>query len=82
MNHTIEDFIVHHIAEKRGISADDIQRDADLFDSGYVDSLGVFNMMMSLEDEFGIRFIEDDLINPGISTVCGLAAIIAGKRDH
>ena len=30
----------------------------------------------------GIRFIEDDLINPGISTVCGLAAIIAGKRSH
>ena len=39
-------------------------------------------MMLSLEDEFGIRFIEDDLINPNINTVCALAAIIAGKRGH
>lgn len=82
MNNPIEDFIVRHIADKRGITTDEIRRDADLFDNGYVDSLGVFNMMLSLEDEFGIRFVEDDLINPTINTVCGLAAIIAGKRGH
>ncbi|MCP5429624.1 MAG: acyl carrier protein [Chromatiaceae bacterium] len=82
MNNPIEDFIVRHIADKHGITTDEIRRDADLFDNGYVDSLGVFNMMLSLEAEFGIRFIEDDLINPNINTVCGLAAIIAGKRGH
>lgn len=80
MNIQIEDFIVRHIADRRGLESDEIRRDVDLFEHGYIDSLGVFNMMLSLEDEFGVRFIEDDLVDPQINTVCGLAAIIAGKR--
>ncbi len=80
MSKAIEEFIARHIADKRGLPLNDIQHDADLFESGYVDSLGVFNMVMSLEDEFGIRFAENDLVDPRMSTVSGIAEIIQTKR--
>ena len=79
MNRSIEDFIVAHIAERRGMDPAQIAPDADLFEHGYIDSLGVFNMIMTLEDEFGIRFTEQDLINPAVNTVKGLTALIASK---
>ena len=76
----IEAFIVRHIADRHGIESTGIERDADLFDRGYVDSLGVFNMMMVLEENFGIRFSEYDMVDPRINTVSGLAAIIDDKQ--
>jgi len=80
MSKAIEAFIAQHIADKRGLPLSDIHHDVDMFESGYVDSLGVFNMMMSLEDEFGVRFAENDLVDPRMSTVSGIAEIIHAKR--
>lgn len=80
MTSTIENFIVRHLADIRGLEVVDIERDADLFEHGYIDSLGVFNLMMLLEDTFDVRLGEDELIDPKINTVAGLAAVIAHKR--
>lgn len=82
MNTRIEDFIVRHIADRRGLDTADIALDADLFEQGYIDSLGVFTMIMALEDEFSVRFGEDELVSPSINTVQGLVAVIASKAGE
>lgn len=79
MNPSIEAFIVAHIVERRGIDPAVVDVEEDLFEQGHMDSLGVFNMMMTLEDKFGLRFTEQDLVNPSINTVRGLAGLIASK---
>ncbi|MCB1722518.1 MAG: acyl carrier protein [Chromatiaceae bacterium] len=76
MSQQIEDYIVTHIAERRGIAEGEVDRQADMFENGYIDSLAVFNMILLLEERFGVRLTEQTLVDPSIYTVHGLAATI------
>lgn len=82
MTGAVAEFIVRHIADRRGVSADEIDCQADMFETGYIDSLGVFSMIVLLEEEFGIRFSEQELIDPALYTVTGLASSIASKSAN
>ena len=39
---------VADIADRHGIESDEIAPEADLFEQGYIDSLGVFNLLPAL----------------------------------
>lgn len=79
MTMQIEEYIVRHIAERRGIAANEVDRHCDMFERGYVDSLAVFNMIVLLEEQFGVQLSEDELVDPSLYTVHGLAAAIGDK---
>jgi acyl carrier protein len=51
-------------------------RHAQLFDEGYVDSVGVIELLEFIKQEFGVEIPDEDLFSPDFSTVAGIGAII------
>jgi len=51
-------------------------RNADLFEDGYVDSIGVIELLAFLEGEFGVEVPEDDLLSDDFSSISGIAEIV------
>lgn len=56
---------------------------AELFDSGYIGSLGIVCLTAYIEQEFGVTLTEEDLFDPNFTTIDGMAEIIAARtRDN
>ena len=77
---TIERFI----RETAEIPEEDSEftRIAQLFDAGYVDSLGVVTLMEFIESFFGIELAEEDLFAERFATIDGMSEIIADRLPH
>jgi acyl carrier protein len=54
--------------------------DIDIFERGYVDSVGVVELLAFLAREFGVEVPEEDLLSDEFSTVAGIARIIRRLR--
>ena len=54
-------------------------RGAQLFDAGYVDSLGVVSLMEFVETSFGIDLEEEDFFDEKFTTIDGMSQIIADR---
>ncbi len=65
------------IAEQLCISTDDIKDDANIVDDLGADSLDVVELLMTLEDEFGIN-VPDDKVED-IKTIPAIVALIDKK---
>ncbi len=76
--HAIERFVrvIGRVAD------DDMQfgRSVELFDAGYVDSLGIVALTAFLEDTFGVTLTEEDLFDPRFTTIAGMAEIVISRR--
>lgn len=55
-------------------------RDVMLFDAGYVDSMGVNEVLVFLETEFGVRIPDEDLLDDRFQTIDGMAQAVARLR--
>ena len=51
-------------------------RDAHLFESGYVDSAGVVELIAFLESRFDISLGDDQVFSEEFTTINGIAAIV------
>jgi acyl carrier protein len=51
-------------------------RTTDLFEAGYVDSVGVVELLQFLEVEFGVEIPEDDLLSDDFARIDGIAAAV------
>jgi acyl carrier protein len=56
-------------------------RTVDLFEDGYVDSIGVIELIQFLEKTFAIDIPEADLFSPEFSTIDGIARIVTRNRS-
>lgn len=56
-------------------------REVDLFDLGYVDSAGIVALVAWIEERYDLELSEDDLFDERFTTVDGIAAIIAARRQ-
>lgn len=52
-------------------------RDADLFERGYIDSVGVVELLEFLRQEFSVEVPEDDLLSDEFSTIAGITGILS-----
>lgn len=61
------------------VAADDpgFGRDVDLFEGGYVDSIGLTEMLAFIESEFGAEIPDEDLASDQFMTIDGIASIVA-----
>lgn len=61
-----------------GVASEDARfnRQADLFECGYVDSVGVVELLAFLGDEFEVDVPDDDLLSEEFSTIDGIAQIV------
>lgn len=65
------------LAEQLDLPADTITPESDIIDDLEADSLSVLDMVMALEDEFGIEIPDEDV--EGLRTV---GAVVAYLEEH
>jgi acyl carrier protein len=58
----------------------DFRDDLNLFDAGFLDSLGFARLVSHLEAHYGIRFEPQELFVEEMMTVNGLAKILAARK--
>ena len=55
--------------------------DGDSFlDKGIIDSTGILEVIMFIEDEFGVKVEDDEMIPENLDSVANIAAFINKKR--
>jgi acyl carrier protein len=52
-------------------------REIDLFEGGYVDSVGVAELLEYVTQEFGVDIPESDLFSDEFSSIDGISSIVA-----
>ena len=58
----------------------DIPDDVNLMETYGVDSVNIFEIVVGLEDEFGISLAEEDFSIEAFATVDGIAELVTRKR--
>lgn len=56
-------------------------RSLPLFEAGYVDSVGVVELLVFLTEEFAVHLPDDALMSDEFSTIDGIAAIVCRHRN-
>ena len=51
-------------------------REVDLFDAGYVDSIGFAELLGFIHERYGVDVPEEDLLSDEFSTIDGIAAVV------
>ena len=77
----VKEFIIEYIQREYTLPEDIDIINLDFVEEGYVDSLGLFQFIYTLEDEFNISFSDDELQNPDIKVVGKLIAIVESKIE-
>src|ERR671923_1238212 len=49
---------------------------ADLYEEGYVDSIGIVELVTFLEEEFDVAIPEEEMLGPDFSSISGIASIV------
>jgi acyl carrier protein len=56
-------------------------RDVDVFEGGYVDSIGLTELLAFIEDEFGTAVPDEELASDEFMTIDGMADILVRLAD-
>ncbi|MCL7960484.1 MAG: acyl carrier protein [marine benthic group bacterium] len=75
----VRDYILRHIL--RGDTAESLADDDLLLEGGIVDSGSVMTLVLYLEDRFGIRVEDDDLVALNFATIARIAEFVAEKGE-
>lgn len=54
-------------------------RDVDLFEFGYIDSVGFVQLVVWLEDSYAIELTEAYLLDERFNTIAGMATIVDSR---
>jgi methoxymalonate biosynthesis acyl carrier protein len=57
-------------------------REIDLFEGGYVDSVGFTELLAFIEEQFGIEVPEDELLSDEFLSIDGMAGVLNRLRDE
>ena len=76
---SLEPRIEEFIRSQFSVSPTDpgFDRTSDLFDEGYVDSVGVVEVLEFLSGQFNVEIPDDDLLSDDFSNIAGMARIVA-----
>ena len=68
--------MVVEVCEEEAIRED---LDADLFDLGLMDSLGIISLLIEIEQQFGIKIVPTEIEREQISTVNNIIRLLEEK---
>ncbi len=79
----VADSVETFVRQQFNVSDSDpgFDRTVDLFESGYVDSVGVAELLEYLTQEFEVDIPENDLFSDDFSSIDGIASIVARLSD-
>lgn len=82
MNVTMKKIIRHYIMENLLFTEDEsILQDSDSFlDGGIIDSTGVMEIILFIEETFGIKVNDDEMLPANLDSVDNLAAFVQRKQ--
>jgi acyl carrier protein len=82
MNMTMKKTIRHYIMENLLFTEDESAlQDGDSFlDGGIIDSTGVMEIIMFIEEAFGIKVNDDEMLPANLDSVDNLAAFVQRKQ--
>ncbi|MCZ6630771.1 MAG: acyl carrier protein [Actinobacteria bacterium] len=63
------------------VSAGDLVDDYPLLEKDVLDSMGIFQVVAFLEDEFGIEIDDAELVPENFETIGSIAELIDSKRE-
>lgn len=74
----VETRLENYIRTQFNISPTDpgFDREADLFENGYVDSVGVVELLGFLQEEFRVEVPDDDILSDDLSNIAGIGRIV------
>ena len=77
-SNVVEDRIEMFVRTQFSVSPNDpwFDRGVNLFEHGYVDSVGAVELLGFLQEEFNVEVPDDDLLADDFSTVAGIARIV------
>jgi acyl carrier protein len=73
----IRQFVMEN-AQGRGIT--DLGDNDSLIESGIVDSLGIFRLVSFLEETFGVKVGDDEIVNENFQTINDIERFLATKQ--
>jgi acyl carrier protein len=75
--------IEHFVRQQfRIVDPDPSLRNAHLFESGYVDSAGVVELIAFLESTFKVRLADDQVFSDNFTTINGIAEIVGNTTSR
>ncbi len=74
----VEDHIVKFVRDQFSVDPADpgFDREVDLFEYGYVDSVGVVELLGFVQKEFDVEIPDDDLLADDFSSIAGIARVV------
>lgn len=76
----IKENLYNYILETYGLEGDpDYTMDVNLFDYGFLDSMGATEVIMWLEQQYNIEITQKDIILCSMDTIEQIAEVVFGK---
>jgi acyl carrier protein len=74
----VEDHIERFVRTQFKVSPTDpmFDREVNLFEHGYVDSVGIIELLGFLQEKFSVEIPDDDLLSDDFSNIAGTARIV------
>jgi len=70
---------VEEAAQRKGVVA--VTDEESLTENGVIDSLAIFRLVSFLEDKFGIRIADEEIVNDNFESVNTIESFVAQKLD-
>jgi len=82
MNVTMKKIIRHYIMENLLFTEDEsiLQDSSSFLDEGIIDSTGVMEIILFIEETFGIKVNDDEMLPANLDSVDNLAAFVQRKQ--
>ena len=78
---TTQDRIKQYIVETSHADANKIKNDSLIFKEGFFDSMGFIMLITFLEEEFGIKTVDADLIEENFESINAISDFINRKKE-
>lgn len=84
MSDSIESRLKHMIVERLflTVAPDDIENDKSLVDEYGADSVSLLELVVGIEEEFGVEVDDDDFDAANFSTVNALASFVRARLEN
>ena len=76
----MEQKVLELITEICGVESDDITPELDLFEEGILDSFGTLELLVALEDEFGVDLDVSEIEREQVSSVANIIETIKQRK--
>ena len=78
---TVQEKIKNYIVESSHADAEKIKNDSLIFKEGFFDSMGFIMLITFLEEEFGIKTVDSDLIEENFESINAITEFIKKKTE-